>query len=64
MQVSADEVKVLRWHNDTVRDCSWHPQQAILASVSWDGCVVEWAPGASGVEALPANATRRLRGWY
>lgn len=29
-------------HTDTVRDCSWHPSESRLVSVSWDGRVCEW----------------------
>mmetsp|Transcript_5107 Transcript_5107/g.13339 ORF Transcript_5107/g.13339 Transcript_5107/m.13339 type:complete len:584 (-) Transcript_5107:165-1916(-) len=29
-------------HSAVMRDCDWHPEQPLLASVSWDGCVVRW----------------------
>jgi WD repeat-containing protein 23 len=32
----------LRGHENVVRDCSWHPSEQRLASVSWDGSVREW----------------------
>lgn len=30
-----------------VRDCSWHPYEPELTSVSWDGRVVRWTNDAS-----------------
>lgn len=42
--VSGHLVKRLGHHHTLVRDCSWHPYEARLASVSWDGSVVEWRP--------------------
>eukprot|EP00897_Mesotaenium_endlicherianum_P005429 jgi/Mesen1/4914/ME000246S04139 len=35
-------VSKLKFHRATVRDCSWHPTQPMLASVSWDGQLVKW----------------------
>ena len=29
-------------HSDTVRDCSWHPTEPQMATVSWDGSVRLW----------------------
>jgi WD repeat-containing protein 23 len=42
--VSGKEVAALAYHREIVRDCSWHPTQPMLATVSWDGSIVMWAP--------------------
>lgn len=42
--VTAEEVQVLDFHQSIVRDCSWHPYDSTLASVSWDGTIVRWDP--------------------
>ena len=42
--VTAKEVAKLAYHREIVRDCNWHPTLPLLASVSWDGTVVTWAP--------------------
>ena len=31
-------------HIDVVRDCSWHPTQPMLVTVSWDGDIMQWGP--------------------
>jgi WD repeat-containing protein 23 len=36
-----------------VRDCSWHPLEPELATVSWDGSVVAWGLEGSGRGGLP-----------
>ena len=41
--ISGDVVALLEHHVAVVRDCSWHPTEAKLASCSWDGSVVEWS---------------------
>ena len=33
-------------HQAPVRDVAWHPTDAVLNSVSWDGTVVEWSHSA------------------
>eukprot|EP00899_Mesostigma_viride_P015416 jgi/Mesvir1/23876/Mv10669-RA.1 len=40
--VTGKTVDVLRNHEATVRDCSWHPTLPLIASVSWDGRIVRW----------------------
>ena len=40
--VTGDIVALLKHHISVVRDCSWHPVEAKLASCSWDGRIVEW----------------------
>ena len=53
--ISGHVVHELRGHDETVRDCSWHPTQSRLASVSWDGTVREWrGRGALGGAAVAA----------
>lgn len=42
--VTGDEVGRLQHHVAPVRECSWHPTDPLLVSVSWDGCVVKWEP--------------------
>ncbi|RRT79724.1 hypothetical protein B296_00015041 [Ensete ventricosum] len=37
----------LAWHNDAIRDCSWHPYFPVLVSSSWDHVVARWEfPGS------------------
>lgn len=38
----------LKHHRALVRDCSWHPYDPSLTTVSWDGTVLRWDTGASG----------------
>ena len=45
-------VRQLRGHADCVRDCSWHPRLPKLASVSWDGTVVEWTTAPAEWEPM------------
>eukprot|EP00271_Cylindrocystis_brebissonii_P003415 TRINITY_DN14373_c0_g1_i1.p1 TRINITY_DN14373_c0_g1~~TRINITY_DN14373_c0_g1_i1.p1 ORF type:complete len:674 (-),score=99.36 TRINITY_DN14373_c0_g1_i1:561-2582(-) len=40
--VSGSEVGLLKHHRQPVRDCSWHPSQPSLVSVSWDGNLAQW----------------------
>ncbi|GMH42992.1 hypothetical protein BSKO_10914 [Bryopsis sp. KO-2023] len=42
--ISAEQVEVLDFHRSVVRDCSWHPYDMTLASVSWDGNIIRWSP--------------------
>ena len=42
--ISGEIVRRLEGHRATVRDCSWHPTRNELASVSWDGTIVQWGP--------------------
>eukprot|EP01023_Acetabularia_acetabulum_P011705 TRINITY_DN15445_c0_g2_i1.p1 TRINITY_DN15445_c0_g2~~TRINITY_DN15445_c0_g2_i1.p1 ORF type:complete len:569 (-),score=67.86 TRINITY_DN15445_c0_g2_i1:233-1939(-) len=46
--VTAHQVAVLEHHKYPVRDCSWHPHQQMLATVAWDGQVVQWQPREEG----------------
>jgi len=49
--VSGSRVAVLEYHREVVRDCSWHPYLALLASVSFDGAICTWEPKAVVEEA-------------
>lgn len=44
--VTAEEVERMDYHASVVRDCSWHPTDMTMASVSWDGRIVRWEPQA------------------
>ena len=59
-------VHELQYHRQLVRDCSWHPYRANLATVSWDGSVVEWGPQEEcDHQGLPmASATDRIDDTY
>ncbi|KAF8062665.1 LEC14B protein [Scenedesmus sp. PABB004] len=48
--VSGQQVAAFEYHRALVRDVSWHPYEAELTSVSWDGRVVSWGvePPAGG----------------
>lgn len=39
------QVAQFEYHRAMVRDCSWHPYEPEMTSVSWDGSVVSWGPG-------------------
>lgn len=47
----------LKGHQKTVRDCSWHPHNGTLVSVSWDGSILEWGPRPC--DGPPAHCTGR-----
>jgi len=49
--VTGEEVERLQHHVAPVRDCSWHPLDPMLVSVSWDGCIVKWEPRETSQEA-------------
>jgi len=40
--LTGEVVETLKGHLATVRDVSWHPDEPIIASASWDGSVVIW----------------------
>ncbi|XP_047317092.1 LEC14B homolog isoform X2 [Impatiens glandulifera] len=40
--VSGEQVGRLDHHEDTVRDCNWHPYYPMLISSSWDGTIARW----------------------
>eukprot|EP00878_Enallax_costatus_P018481 GHUV01019456.1.p1 GENE.GHUV01019456.1~~GHUV01019456.1.p1 ORF type:complete len:369 (+),score=74.08 GHUV01019456.1:1185-2291(+) len=43
--VSGKPVAQFEHHRALVRDCSWHPYEPELTTVSWDGSIVSWGPG-------------------
>jgi WD repeat-containing protein 23 len=40
--------KLNKYHNECVRDCSWHPYLPMIASASFDGSVCLWESQAAG----------------
>lgn len=40
--VSGAQVAKLNYHEDSVRDCTWHPYLPMIVSSSWDGLVAQW----------------------
>nr|XP_043638897.1 LEC14B homolog [Erigeron canadensis] len=40
--VTGAKVARLRYHDQIVRDCSWHPFNPMLGSSSWDGAIANW----------------------
>lgn len=53
--ISCMEVARLRYHREIVRDCSWHPHLPLLATASFDGCVVTWEPQVQGDDEAEAE---------
>lgn len=55
--VTGQIVDRLYHHRALVRDCSWHPTEPLLTSVSWDGTVVTWVPevGENSRHKLPQS---------
>ena len=46
--ISCAEVARLEYHQETVRDCSWHPYLPMLATAAFDGSVMMWEPNVPG----------------
>merc|ERR1711879_854795 len=40
--LSGAKTAEFKFHRSVVRDCDWHPEQPLVASVGWDGSVVRW----------------------
>lgn len=40
--VTGTQVARLKYHDQIVRDCSWHPFNPMLGSSSWDGVIANW----------------------
>lgn len=58
---------MLRHHRAIVRDCSWHPHDPEITSVSWDGTVVGWdavAPGAEPEDGAEVALRREAAASY
>lgn len=45
LSLPALQVVHFEYHRALVRDCSWHPYESELTTVSWDGSIVNWGPG-------------------
>jgi hypothetical protein len=59
------QVARLQYHSSLVRDCSWHPFEPELTSVSWEGRVVSWGPQLpQQQQRLPRSDRDVLRGYY
>ncbi|CAL9048851.1 LEC14B homolog [Musa acuminata AAA Group] len=53
-------VAKLAWHNDAIRDCSWHPYYPVLVSSSWDHAVTRWEfPGSPADSAVKRKTSQR-----
>ncbi|KAL2530409.1 transducin family protein/WD-40 repeat family protein [Forsythia ovata] len=61
--VSGAQVAKLDFHEDTVRDCHWHPFYPMMVTSSWDGAIARWEfPGSgSGGSPTPVRQNRRRR---
>lgn len=40
--VTGARVAKLKFHDQIIRDCSWHPFDPMLGSSSWDGVIANW----------------------
>ncbi|KAF6262050.1 WD40-repeat-containing domain protein [Scenedesmus sp. NREL 46B-D3] len=60
--VSGKMVAHFEYHRALVRDCSWHPYEPEMTSVSWDGRVVSW--GVSPPHGKPLAGDRGDVGRY
>lgn len=60
--VNGAQVAKLDFHEDPVRDCSWHPYLPMIVSSSWDGRIVKWEFPGDGQEPVRARLTRRRHG--
>ncbi|KAL6970338.1 L14B [Sarracenia purpurea var. burkii] len=59
--VSGAQVARLDYHEDPVRDCSWHPFHPTLVSSSWDGVIAQWEFPGNGQPSVPSRLTRQRR---
>ncbi|XAR57148.1 hypothetical protein NMG60_11025186 [Bertholletia excelsa] len=59
--VSGAQVAKLDYHEDTVRDCSWHPFYPMLVSSAWDFSVAQWELPENGQQPVPSRPSRRPR---
>jgi len=48
--ITGKKAAVFRFHRSVIRDCDWHPNQPLLATVGWDGSVVRWRRVPDGLE--------------
>ncbi|GBG79256.1 hypothetical protein CBR_g29307 [Chara braunii] len=62
--ITGKVAKTLRGHTAEVRDCSWHPTQPLLASVSWDGTLLRWDNIDANCDDDYGVMSRRRHGIY
>ncbi|GAX82117.1 hypothetical protein CEUSTIGMA_g9545.t1 [Chlamydomonas eustigma] len=62
--VTGETVQKLSHHQTLVRDCSWHPYQPRLTTVSWDGSVVEWGPEDPDSKSIPKPGLDPMEDFY
>ncbi|KAI8566135.1 hypothetical protein RHMOL_Rhmol02G0016000 [Rhododendron molle] len=64
--VTGAQVARLEYHDDPVRDCSWHPFFPTLVSSSWDGVIAEWEFSVRDKPQVPLKpqSRRRRRHFY
>ena len=58
--VTGQIVNKLEWHNDLVRDLSWHPTQPMLVSGDFNGCLMRWEHCPAGE---PAAHSSTMQAW-
>ncbi|XP_059632631.1 LEC14B homolog isoform X3 [Cornus florida] len=59
--VTGEQVARLNYHDDTVRDCSWHPYYPMIVSSAWDGVIAKWEFPGNAETPIPAKRIRRRR---
>ncbi|KAL3626166.1 L14B [Castilleja foliolosa] len=59
--VTGDQVAKLAYHEDSVRDCNWHPFLPMMVSSSWDGLIARWEFPGNDDNTLPVKRTTRRR---
>ncbi|XP_059649111.1 LEC14B protein-like isoform X2 [Cornus florida] len=61
--VTGEKVASLKYHEDNVRDCNWHPFYPMIISSSWDGAIVKWEFLGNGEAptSVPLKRGRRRR---
>ncbi|CAK9180894.1 unnamed protein product [Ilex paraguariensis] len=59
--VSGAQVARLDFHEEPVRDCSWHPVYPMIVSSSWDGVIASWEFPGNDEKPVVVKRTRRRR---
>lgn len=54
----------LRWHDEPVRDVSWHPRLPMMGSVSFDGCIALWEPRRGAEHAVAGINGDKFAGFF
>ena len=56
----------MRYHNEIVRDLSWHPYQPMMVSACFDGSLCQWEHCSPDAEAwaMPKPCSDRLEEEY